>query len=244
MSPPANFLGITSPDGLQTRWDYNAYGQVVHVADREGQANESNTTQWGGSVPLLTLVHTTRYRYAEPQSETPNTVEDAKGGQKHLTWSVTGLLTSYTDCSGSTTRYRYNRWGQRIETTGEEARAATAGTTTKPPPLPTPMRWAKPPPIPTTRADLIGVTAADGVSVEFERDAQGQLLTYQYGNPAQPLIQRFQYDAAGRLATHQRKRRPHHLRVRPHGPARQPGQLRRSRARLALQRGRRNNTKP
>ena len=48
-------------------------------------------------------------------------------------------------------------------------------------------------------ADLIGVTAADGTSVEFERDAQGQLITYQYADRAQPLVQRFQYDTAGRL---------------------------------------------
>ena len=197
-----NLLGITSPDGLQTRWDYNAYGQVVHVANPGGASERIEYDAMGRlSASVDALGHTTRYRYAEPQSETPNTVEDAKGGQKHLTWSVTGLLTSYTDCSGSTTRYRYNRWGQRIETTGEEGARSSSryddqallvahtnalGQTTT-------YTY-------NAAADLIGVTAADGVSVEFERDAQGQLLTYQYGGPAQPLVQRFQYDAAGRLA--------------------------------------------
>ena len=194
-------LGITSPDGSQTRWNYNAHGQIVHIVNPGGSSEHIEYDTKGRlTASIDALGHATRYHYAEPQSEVPNAIEDARRGQKHLTWNAAGLLTSYTDCSGSTTRYRYNRWGQRTETTGEEdarsssryddqglllAHTNALGQTTT---------YAY-----NAGADLIRVTAADGISVEFERDAQGQLLTYQYGNPAQPLIQRFQYDAAGRL---------------------------------------------
>ena len=142
------------------------------------------------------LGHITRYQYTNEQSEEPSAVEDARGGTKHLTWSAAGLLTSYTDCSGSTTRYRHDRWGQLLETTGEEgtrstsqydsqgrlvARTNALGQTTS---------YAY-----NAAGDLTGITGADGSRVRLDIDVQGQLTRYHYGGHTL----QFEYDAAVRL---------------------------------------------
>ena len=38
------------------------------------------------------------------------TITDAKGGMKRLGWNAQAQLAAYTDCSGRTTRYRYDGW--------------------------------------------------------------------------------------------------------------------------------------
>jgi RHS repeat-associated protein len=168
---------------------------------RAGQANESNTTQWGGPVPVLTL-WAIQPAIAMPsrKAKRPILLKMQKEVKSTSPGARQACSPAIPTAQAALTRYRYNRWGQRIETTGEEGARSSSryddqgllvahtnalGQTTT---------YAY-----NAAADLIGVTAADGVSVEFERDAQGQLLTYQYGGPAQPLVQRFQYDAAGRL---------------------------------------------
>ena len=192
-----HILGITSPDGLQTRWDYNTHGQVVHVANPGGASERMQYDSLGRPCASIdALGHITRYQYTNEQSEEPSAVEDARGGTKHLTWSAAGLLTSYTDCSGSTTRYRHDRWGQLLETTGEEgtrstsqydsqgrlvARTNALGQTTS---------YAY-----NAAGDLTGITGADGSSVRLDRDVQGQLTRYHYGGHTL----QFEYDAAVRL---------------------------------------------
>lgn len=194
---------LTLPDGKQSRWDYNAQGQVLLSLGPDG-AREQLEYDALGRLTASTdpLGHATRYRYAGAQSEEPTTIEDARGGKKHLTWNAVGRLSSYSDCSGSTTRYTYDRWGQLLEATGEEGTRSSsrydglgrliAHTNA----LNQVTTYAY-----NAAGDITCITGADGNSVQFERDAQGQLVTYQYGGRAQPLVQRFQYDEAGRLTT-------------------------------------------
>ena len=66
--------------------------------------------------------HTERYTYPSPQEaplscDSPSTIEDARGGTKHLRWSDAGLLVAYTDCSGSSTHYQYDRFGELLQVT-------------------------------------------------------------------------------------------------------------------------------
>ncbi|CAB5711608.1 Cell wall-associated polypeptide CWBP200 [Delftia tsuruhatensis] len=199
--PTGNILGITLPDGRQTRWGYNMQGQVVRTTG-PGRVNESLEYDPLGrlAASIDALGHVTRYRYAQPQSEMPSAIEDARGGQRHLTWNATGLLTSHTDCSGSVTRYHYDHWGQRIETRGEEGARSSSqydGTgllVTHTNALNQTTAYAY-----NAAGDTIRITGADGANAEFKRDMQGQLTEYQYGGGTTVLRQKFQYDQAGRL---------------------------------------------
>lgn len=190
-------LSITQPDGLQNRFSYNPLGQIAQSIRPNGAVDHYDYDEQGRLVSATdALGHITRYHYADARSEQPHTIEDAKGGHKHLTWSDTGQLTSYTDCSGSITRYRHDRWGQTIGTEGEEAthastlydeRGRVTSTTNA---LYQTTRYAY-----NEAGDLACITAPDGNSVQFERDAQGQPKVYHYGG----LTQQFDYDEAGRM---------------------------------------------
>ena len=65
---------------------------------------------------------TERYTYPSVQAapltcDSPSTIEDARGGTKHLRFSDAGLLVAYTDCSGSSTHYQYDRFGELLQVT-------------------------------------------------------------------------------------------------------------------------------
>ena len=79
-----------------------------------GNATQADATQADGS--------TERYHYPDPQEapltcDSPRRIEDAQGGSKQLAWSDAGQLLSYTDCSGHSTHYQYDRFGQLTEVT-------------------------------------------------------------------------------------------------------------------------------
>lgn len=195
--PTGALLSVTQPDGLQSSFNYNQQGQIVLSMDASGARDEYSYDFLGRiSATTNALGHTTRYRYADDQSEQPSSIEDAKGGQKYLTWSTSDQLTSYTDCSGSVTRYHYDRWGQLTRTEGEEGTsqssqydllgriiANTNGLNQS-----TTYAYSE-------AGDLTRITAPDGNSVAFERDPQGRLTVYRYGG----LMQQFAYDEAGRM---------------------------------------------
>ena len=66
--------------------------------------------------------HTERYTYPSPQEaplscDSPTTIEDARGGTKHLRFSDAGLLVGATDCSGHSTHYQYDRFGELLQVT-------------------------------------------------------------------------------------------------------------------------------
>lgn len=193
-----NVLAATAADGSQVQWDYNEHGQVLASYQRPNEANVRVEYDGLGRVAAATntLGNITRYEYLDERSEHPAVIEDALGGRKHLSWNTQGLLVSYSDCSGSIKRYRYDRWGQLTGTQSEEgvsqaneydgfgrlvARTNGLGERTT---------YAH-----DHAGDLIGVTNPDGSRVKLERDAQGRVLAHFYGG----LAQKFEYDAIGRL---------------------------------------------
>ncbi|QNP49124.1 DUF6531 domain-containing protein [Diaphorobacter aerolatus] len=190
-------LSVTLPDGSQSRWDYNAQGQMVQSRSASGMTTRFVYDDQGRTASTSdALGNTTRYVYPDERSAQPSVVQDARGGEKHLTWNTAEQLIRYSDCSGSTTRYRYDRWGQLISTQGEEgsgfaneydvqgrivAHTNAARQTT---------RYDY-----SAAGDLMAVTGPDGNTIRFERDPLGQMLVYHYGG----LTQHYEYDHAGRL---------------------------------------------
>ena len=65
---------------------------------------------------------TERYTYPSVQAapltcDSPQQIEDARGGLKHLRFSDAGLLVGATDCSGHSTHYQYDRFGELLQVT-------------------------------------------------------------------------------------------------------------------------------
>ena len=190
-------LSITLPDGAQSSWNHNPHGQVILRRNTSGATERFEYDELGRPTATIdALGHITRTHYPNEETEQPNTIEDAKGGFKLLTWTSTQQLASYTDCSGSVTRYRYNRWGQQVQVQGEEgsridysydelgrliAQTNAANQTSS---------YGY-----NAASDVMAISAPDGNTVRFERDALGRMLVYHYGG----LTQQYQYDPAGRL---------------------------------------------
>lgn len=116
-------IGMQLPDGRSTRQDYDeATGQLLQSTGPDGASTAyqydkhrrlTQVTQADGTA--------VRYRYPDPADaplhcDQPSSIEDARGGTKHLAWSGAGQLLTYTDCSGHGTHYHYDRWGALIET--------------------------------------------------------------------------------------------------------------------------------
>ena len=94
-------LETRTPAGAITRYDYDEYGRLTELTRADGG--------------------TTHYRYPDPGqfplvAGQPNEIIDARGGVKKLLWSPAGRLLAFTDCSGRTSRYRYDRWGGLTQT--------------------------------------------------------------------------------------------------------------------------------
>ena len=190
-------LSITLPDGAQSSWNYNPHGQVILRRSASGSTERFEYDPLGRPTATIdALGHITRTHYPNDDTGQPSVIEDAKGGFKHLTWTSTQQLASYTDCTGSVTRYRYNRWGQQVQVQGEEgsridysydelgrliAQTNAANQTST---------YSY-----NAASDVTAISAPDGNTVRFERDALGQMLVYHYGG----LTQQYQYDPAGRL---------------------------------------------
>ncbi|MBF5007370.1 RHS repeat-associated core domain-containing protein [Diaphorobacter caeni] len=193
-----DLISVTAPDGAQNHWRYDDQGQLI-ASHAPGGASESfEYDQF--SRPIATtdaLGHVSRMSYPDERTEQPHLIQDARGGEKRMEWNAAGLLTRQTDCSGSVTRYRYDRFGQLLQVQGEEgsghsnefdglgrltAHVNAAGQRTS---------YAY-----NEAGDLLRQTMPGAVELSFERDAQGRVLAYGYGG----LVQRCLYDAAGRLA--------------------------------------------
>ncbi|HHU1912170.1 TPA: hypothetical protein ACUA6G_004706, partial [Escherichia coli] len=91
---------VVSPDGLESRREYDEPGRLVSETSRSGE--------------------TVRYRYDDAHSELPATTTDATGSTRQMTWSRYGQLLAFTDCSGYQTRYEYDRFGQMTAVHREE----------------------------------------------------------------------------------------------------------------------------
>ncbi len=116
---------LKTPDGRRTRqhWDEHT-GLLLQSEDGTGITTRytydakrrlSGSERGGGEQREVE-----RYDYPEPADapltcDQPLRIHDARGGIKQLSYTAAGQLASYTDCSGQTTRYRYDRFGELIE---------------------------------------------------------------------------------------------------------------------------------
>ncbi|WP_049858039.1 RHS repeat-associated core domain-containing protein [Trabulsiella odontotermitis] len=87
------------PDGLKSHRAYDEKGRLTEETSRDGIV--------------------TRRLYADPLSDLPSAMEDATG-RRTLRHTPYGQLQTYTDCSGNTTRYDYDRFGQLTAVHREE----------------------------------------------------------------------------------------------------------------------------
>lgn len=101
----------TSRGGLITRYDYDAWGrltQITHAADTE-VANSTRLeyvqAESGQALPAAVL----------PWCDQPIAMVDAQGGRKTMAYNAAGQMSSYTDCSGKTTRWHFDAWGELVE---------------------------------------------------------------------------------------------------------------------------------
>lgn len=184
---------ITGPDGSTTHFEHDAYGRLLQVTDALG--------------------HSTAYHYADPRDEKerptaeyPRQIVDAKGGIKNLAWTRTGQLARYTDCSGHSTHYRYDAWGEMVEVTNalgetlhhERNALGLVSSTIYPDGSRTQYRY-------DARGQLSCITDALGGQTRYERDRHGRIVqslasaapNSQSGQPPQTLA--YRYDAVGRL---------------------------------------------
>lgn len=115
--------GVQFPDGSSTQNSYDeASGWLLQSTDAAGASTCYQYDLWG-RVTQTTQADGSydRYHYPHPgesplSADKPLRIEDAKGAIRHLVWSDAGQLLAYTDCSGHTTRYGYDRYGALLET--------------------------------------------------------------------------------------------------------------------------------
>jgi RHS repeat-associated protein len=93
-------FSVTYPDGSQEFQHHDPLGRLTQQDDA--------------------LDNTTRYHYPDDEESLPSAIIDVQGGEVKLEWNAQGLLTRYTDCSGSVTAYAYDALGQLTHHTDAE----------------------------------------------------------------------------------------------------------------------------
>ncbi|EHF41302.1 RHS repeat domain-containing protein, partial [Escherichia coli] len=167
---------VVSPDGLESRREYDEPGRLVSETSRSGE--------------------TVRYRYDDAHSELPATTTDATGSTRQMTWSRYGQLLAFTDCSGYQTRYEYDRFGQMTAVHREEGISLyrhydNRGRLTSVKDAQgreTQYEY-------NAAGDLTAVITPDGNRSETQYDAWGKAVSTTQGG----LTRSMEYDAAGRV---------------------------------------------
>ncbi len=192
-----NLLSVTLPDGKQQRFEYNACHSPTRIVFPDGSEARAAYDPMGRMVADTdSLGQTTRYRYPGDKSDLPCQIEDAKNGIKQFEWNVSGQLQCFTDCSGSGTRYSYDRWGQLTRIEGEEGMrfghdyddrglriASTDALGQK-----TAYRY-------DDAGGLTGIVYPDDSEVRLDYDAWGDLCGFHHGGHRQ----QYRHDTGGRL---------------------------------------------
>jgi YD repeat-containing protein len=125
LSPDGNLLSAQGMSGVTSTFMYDKAGRLISRSTDAGGKTASPIVMTLSYDTHGRLVQTTmdgqvveQRRYAEnltpggSQTDRPIEVVDANGGVKHLAWDVADQLTSYTDCSGRTTFYRFSGYGE------------------------------------------------------------------------------------------------------------------------------------
>ena len=185
------------PDGTSSQAMYDLRGRLQSETDPAGNA--------------------IAYHYPDEEENLPESITDALGGVVRLVWNIQGLLTQRTDCSGSVTRFSYDRFGQLIASEDAEGNitrrewnnAGLLSAVIHPDgsreslvwnergqltgwrdPLESEVRWAyNALGLPVSLTDRIGRVR------QWRYDPRGNLLRLDNGNGAE---YRFTYDAVGR----------------------------------------------
>ncbi len=154
----------TDAAGRTTRYQYDRYQRLTQVTMADGRAEQYHYPEMASTSGTGTTGAT-----ADPvirlNADKPNRVTDAKGGNKHISYTALGQTASYTDCSGQTTRYEYTRWGQTAATTnalGERTRYQY-----------------------NDKDQLQAVHYPDGSEEHYQYDAQGQVSQIQAGRSSE-----------------------------------------------------------
>ncbi|THJ31120.1 RHS repeat protein [Lampropedia aestuarii] len=178
-----DLLSQTDPLGHTTRYEYDHLSRLTHITTPDGA---TQSTSW----------HATLHK--------PLTITDPLGRTSRFIWDFRGNLLQSIDAAGHSTSYSYDRRG--LPTTITDALGKTKQ-----------LQY-------NARGQLIHYTDCSGQPTAFSWDEEGNLLsstdalgqtttyTYERINRQQRLvmqqladgsIERFAYDAAGRLTTHQ-----------------------------------------
>ena len=202
------------PDGSQSEQHYDdATGRLVQSTDAAGATTHYRYDDWGRLTEIQQADGShQRYQYPEPQDspltcDSPSAIEDPRGGTKSLGYTSAGQLQSYTDCSGHSSHYRYDRFGDLIEATnalGERQRherdaqgriTATQLANGQVERYHYNSRGQLVRIEPTTASEASGNTAQPPSAIELAYDLWGRLTQRTHGG----LGLGFSYDIAGRL---------------------------------------------
>ena len=195
------------PDGSENRFDRDpATGLLRRSVDAQGRATCHDYDAWHR---LTRVTHpdagTVRYAYPDPGHEIltahlPREIIDAAGGVRRLEYTREGLLKSRRDGSGRVTEFQYTACGRLARVTD---------------PLSQSTRYLY-----DVHSRLQCVIRHDGSKEQYVRNGGGQVtqLLGSSGNVIKEFgydlwgrlvelrqagrVQKFEYDTAGRLATH------------------------------------------
>lgn len=192
-------LGVTTPEGKQTRYGYNSQGQRTQTTQPDGRRTTQEYDELGRLIAeSAPMKRTTRYEYANASSDTVLKITDPAGGEKTLSWTPYEQLDTYTDCSGKQTVYTYDRFGKILRVQQEEGvfslyrydnRGQLAEYENAEGDI-TAFRY-------NDAGDQIQVKSPDGSATDTTFDVWGYPIIQQSGG----LTKRFRYDSAGRLIT-------------------------------------------
>ncbi|WP_425322026.1 RHS repeat-associated core domain-containing protein, partial [Burkholderia paludis] len=152
----SNQVSHTRADGSTVYYAYDARDNVRKIRDGEGGLWLRDYNAKDHLIEEIDPLGN-KTEYTNNALGQPVEIIDAKGGKKQLSYSATGQLTSYADCSGKTSRWQYNGRGQ-LERFTDAAGQATS------------YRYEA--------GQLADVTRPDGVTEQYERDAEGRLLAH------------------------------------------------------------------
>ncbi len=177
-------VSIELPGERIVAFEFDAAGRIVSETDPLGRvtrtAYDGNSlrvsqlvladgARWSAAYDYLgRLLHSTdplgrthAYEYGDGLDPLPLASIDPRGGRRSMAWNGRGLLTSYTDCSGKTTRYEYDADGRLAVATnalGEVTRFERLRS-----------------------GEAVRVILADGSTEQFAYDAGGHIVEWRKG---------------------------------------------------------------
>lgn len=95
--------------GLHTYYQYDAWARLVQTTVVAGDISLNTRLEYLPGPPPTAAGN------ARAWVDQPIALIDPRGGRKTMGYNASGQLTRYTDCSGHTTRWHHDAWGEVIE---------------------------------------------------------------------------------------------------------------------------------